>query len=153
MKHDTAHHYRSLLVMTLMSFAAMYFLMYSMVNSFGNVFMNVNNLYMAALMAAPMVVFELIVMQSMYADARLNAVFGAAAIFLGVLFFMLIRQQGAVGDRQFLRSMIPHHASAILMCNQAAIQDPEIKDLCGQIVSSQQREVDQMKARLHELGD
>jgi uncharacterized protein (DUF305 family) len=26
--------------------------------------------------------------------------------------------QGAVGDDQFLRSMIPHHSGAILMCEQ-----------------------------------
>ena len=47
--------------------------------------------------------------------------------------------------------MIPHHAGAILMCEQAAIEDAEIKDLCGAIVSSQQAEIDQMKAKLSEL--
>lgn len=139
--------------MTGLSFLAMYALMYAMVNAFSNVFVNVNNLYMAGLMAAPMVVFELLVMRSMYGDARLNALVGGAAIVIGVAFFTLIRQQGAVGDRQFLRSMIPHHASAILMCHQAAITDPEIKSLCGEIVSGQQREIDQMKAKLRELTD
>ena len=29
--------------------------------------------------------------------------------------WILIRQQAAITDRQFLRSMIPHHAGAILM--------------------------------------
>jgi uncharacterized protein (DUF305 family) len=47
--------------------------------------------------------------------------------------------------------MIPHHAGAILMCEEAPIRDPEIKELCGAIVSSQRSEIDQMKAKLAEL--
>jgi uncharacterized protein (DUF305 family) len=35
----------------------------------------------------------------------------------------------AVGDKQFLRSMIPHHAGAILMCEKASIKDAEIRAL------------------------
>ena len=54
--------------------------------------------------------------------------------------------------RHFLRSMIPHHAGAILMCEQAPIQDAEIRQLCQTIISSQQQEIDQMKAKLAELG-
>jgi uncharacterized protein (DUF305 family) len=48
--------------------------------------------------------------------------------------------------------MIPHHAGAILMCEEAPIQDPEIKQLSGAIVSSQQSEIDQMRAKLAELA-
>jgi uncharacterized protein (DUF305 family) len=47
--------------------------------------------------------------------------------------------------------MIPHHAGAILMCEQAPIQDAEIKTLCQSIIASQQDEIDQMKAKLQEL--
>ena len=49
--------------------------------------------------------------------------------------------------------MIPHHAGAILMCENANIQDPEIKKLCEEIVASQQREIAQMKAKLIELEE
>ena len=62
-----------------------------------------------------------------------------------------IRQQAAIGDKSFLTSMIPHHAGAILMCERAPIQDAEIKKLCGEIISSQQREIDQMKSMLARL--
>ena len=103
---------------------------------------------MAGLMAAPMVVIELVVMRAMYHDAKLNAVLIGASVVAGVLLFVLIRQQTAVGDRQFLRSMIPHHSGAILMCREATIQDPEIRTLCGAIISSQQQEIDQMNALL-----
>jgi uncharacterized protein (DUF305 family) len=47
--------------------------------------------------------------------------------------------------------MIPHHAGAILMCERAPIQDAEIKQLCGEIISSQQKEIDQMKSMLARL--
>jgi hypothetical protein len=47
--------------------------------------------------------------------------------------------------------LIPHHAGAILMCEQASLQDTEIKELCQTIISSQQAEIDQMKATLSEL--
>ena len=37
------------------------------------------------------------------------------------------------------------------MCEQAAIEDPDIKELCGSILSSQQEQIDAMKAKLLEL--
>jgi len=49
--------------------------------------------------------------------------------------------------------MIPHHASAILMCEQSPIRDPEIKALCGSILSNQQAEIDQIKAKLDKLKE
>jgi len=34
---------------------------------------------------------------------------------IGLIFFTLVRQQAAITDKQFLKSMIPHHGAAILM--------------------------------------
>lgn len=143
--------YRSLLVMAVLSFISMYILMYAMVNTIGNVFNNFNQFYMAGMMTAPMILIELFLMRSMYQDKRRNLIIIAVSIIAGLAFFFLIRQQTAISDKQFLRSMIPHHAGAILMCEQASIQDTEIKALCGTIISSQQAEIDQMKAKLLEL--
>lgn len=50
-----------------------------------------------------------------------------------------------VQDKQFLRSMIPHPSSAILMCERASISDPEIIALCGDIVKAQKKEIAQMR--------
>lgn len=47
--------------------------------------------------------------------------------------------------------MIPHHAGTILMCEEANIQDPEIKKLCETIRLSQEQEISQMKAKLKEF--
>ena len=151
--HMGKSHYKHLGMMTAFSFIAMYILMYAMVNEFSNAYMNFNQVYMAALMAAPMVLIELGVMRSMYDDKRLNALIAGVAVVAAVLFFVFIRQQTAIGDRQFLRSMIPHHAAAILMCQQVSIRDAEIRALCGNIVSSQQAEIDQMKNMLRTTGE
>ena len=145
------NHYRHLTIMAVLSFISMYILMYAMVNSISNVYNNFNQFYMAGLMTAPMVLIELLVMGAMYHDRRLNSFIIAGSIIVGLVFFLLIRQQGAVKDKQFLRSMIPHHAGAILMCQQAPIQDSEIKQLYQTIILSQQAEIDQMKAKLAEL--
>ena len=84
-------------------------------------------------------------------NKKLNLVIlGFSSVAL-IAFYMLIRQQTGVSDRQFLRSMIPHHSGAILMCEKADIQDPEIKKLCEEIIASQQREIEQMKTKLDEL--
>jgi hypothetical protein len=141
----THNAYTRLLTMTLLSFISMYVLMYAMVDRFWNVFNSLNQVYMAGLMTAPMVLIELLLMRDMYQNKRLNAgilVAGAVAL---VGFFVLIREQIGISDKQFLRSMIPHHAGAILMCEKAPIEGAQLKELCKSIIVSQQREIDQMK--------
>src|SRR5918996_562215 len=134
-------HYIRLGAMAILSFIAMFVLMYSMVDVFANVFVNLNQFYMAALMAAPMVLIELALMSAMYPNKKWNVVIGAISAVALILFWFCIRQQVAISDKQFLRSMIPHHAGAILMCEKASMHDPEIKQLCHEIISSQRREI------------
>ena len=145
------NHYGRLLIMTVLSFVSMYALMYAMVDTFANVYPNFNQFYMAGLMTSPMVLIELVLMRSMYKDKKANIVIIAASIAALSAFFLMIRQQTLVADTQFLKSMIPHHAAAILMCKEAPIKDAEIKELCRTIISSQQKEIDQMKAKLRAL--
>jgi len=102
-------------------------------------------------MTGPMVIIELIVMRSMYKDARRNALIIAATVIAVLLFFLCSLLQNAISDKQFLRSRIPHHAGAILMCEHASLQDAEIEELCQNIIASQQAEIDQRKAKLLEL--
>jgi uncharacterized protein (DUF305 family) len=127
--------------------------MYAMVNTFANVIPNVNQFYMAGLMTVPMIFIEMALMGSMYMDKKLNTIIIGVSSILLIAFFVFIRQQSAVSDKQFLKSMIPHHASAILMCEKANLQDPEIKGLCQSIISGQQAEIDQMKAKLQEVDN
>lgn len=143
--------YNKLLLMTVLSFIAMYLFMYSMINSVSNFYNNLNQFYMAGLMAMPMVIFEVIIMNSMYMNKKKNAVIIAVNSVILIAFFLFIRLQTAVTDREFLKGMIPHHAAAILMSEKAPSQDPEIKKLQQEIISSQQAEIAQMKAILERL--
>ncbi|WP_298152311.1 DUF305 domain-containing protein [Flavobacterium sp.] len=143
--------YYKFALMIILSFIAMYILMYAMVDSFSNVFPNVNQFYMAGLMTMPMVILELAIMGGMYMKKKLNMALMAIGLILGIGFFFGIRQQTGVGDRQFLRSMIPHHGAAILMVEKAKLTDPEIKQLAQEIITAQEAEIAQMKAKLEEI--
>jgi hypothetical protein len=68
------NHYPLLLNMALLSYGAMYVLMYAMVDSIGNVYANINQAYMTGFMAAPMVFIELLVMRGMYHDRKWSAI-------------------------------------------------------------------------------
>jgi uncharacterized protein (DUF305 family) len=144
-------HYLYLLIMTVLMFIAMYVLMYAMVDRIENVYPNVNQIYMAGLMTAPMVLIELAIMRAMYQNRTLNIAIAAVGLLAFAGFWFGIREQVAVGDVQFLKSMIPHHAGAILMCEEASIMDNEVTQLCQQIIQSQQAEISKMKAMLSRL--
>ncbi|MEO7470325.1 MAG: DUF305 domain-containing protein [Sphingobium limneticum] len=140
--------YASLAVQTIVGGAVMYLVMFVMIDGLGSFYNNLNMFYMTLMMVAPMVVLMIVAMRHMFPSRGLNAALlaGSIAIFLGS--FALIRTQTTVGDRQFLRSMIPHHSGAILMCREASLSDPEVKALCDGIIRSQRQEIDQMKAIL-----
>jgi hypothetical protein len=65
-EHGDQNHYLRLVGMIVLSFISMYVLMYSMAHSFGDVYNSLNQVYMAGLMTAPMVIIELWLMSSMY---------------------------------------------------------------------------------------
>jgi hypothetical protein len=150
MDHTPA--YGRLFLMFALHMVAMYALMYAMVDTFANVHPNHNQLYMAALMAAPMLVLELLLMGSMYPNKKLNAGIMVLGVLLLAGSFVFIREQTAIADEQFLKSMIPHHAGAILMCEKAHLEDSEIRELCAGILKGQQEEIDWMGAKLREMN-
>ena len=142
--------YRSLALQTLIGGVIMYLVMFVMIDRLSSFYNNLNMLYMTLMMVAPMVVLMIVAMPDMFPSKRLNAIWLAVSVaaFLGS--FALIRTQTTIGDTAFLRSMIPHHSGAILMCEQATLSDPEIKTLCEAIIVSQKAEIGQMKAMLGE---
>ena len=143
--------YNRLIIMTVVSFIAMYVLMYAMVNNIANAIPNINQFYMAGLMTAAMVIIEVVLMGAMYMNKKLNAIIITASSIILIAFFLFIQQQTAVSDKQFLKGMIPHHAAAILMSEQSNTKDREIKKLQNDIISSQKKEIEQMKAKLKQL--
>lgn len=102
-------------------------------------------------MTVPMLIIEILLMKSMYENKKAVLTIFITSIIILLTFFLFIRKQTAISDKEFLRSMIPHHGGAILMCREAEIMDSEIKKLCQQIITSQQQEIDQMKDILDRL--
>ena len=147
-------HYTMLAFNLAISLIIMYLAMFAMIWSSDEFFNNTNMLYMALVMWAPMGILMLLMMPMMYPNKQLNMVlFGSFALVL-ILSFWAIRDQALVGDRQFVRAMIPHHSGAITMCNRASLRDQEIRDICFKpngIVESQKREIAQMEAILERL--
>lgn len=133
------------------SFVVMYAIMFSMVDRWDNVYLNLSNVYMTGLMAGSMLPIMLVTMPGMFKNRRWNAgLWAGSAAILG-LCWGLLRAEAGVGDRQFIRAMISHHAAAIQMCNESSLSDPEVLRLCRDIVSSQEREIAEMKGLLDKL--
>jgi hypothetical protein len=152
MEHPQGHamkgSYAALSVELLVDFVIMYFVMYTMIAVLDHLYLNINNAYMTLMMVAPMAIVMLVTMRSMYRSTRMNVAVVLLAALVFIASFAAMRSQAAVGDSQFLRSMIPHHSGAILMCEQASLTDREIIDLCDNIIRSQTDEIAQMQAIL-----
>lgn len=143
--------YVSLALQTVVGGVIMYLVMFVMIDGLSSFYNNLNMFYMTLMMVAPMVVLMILAMRHMFPSKGVNAALLAGSIAVFLASFALIRTQTTIGDRQFLRSMIPHHSGAILMCREASIRDPEIRTLCDGIIRSQQQEIDQMKAILERM--
>ena len=124
----------------------MYLVMFSMIDGRGDFRHNLNTFYMALAMVAPMGILMLATMRGMYANRRLNLALHAGLAVLFVAAFAATRTQAAIGDRQFIASMIPHHSGAILMCREAGLADEELARLCDAIAKAQRDEIRQMEA-------
>lgn len=143
--------YRDLALMAALHFPIMYAVMYTMVYTWDEVFLNLSTVYMAGMMVAPMVILMPLTMRMMYPEKRLNLLVYLVSGVLFLILLLFMRQQTLIGDRQFLRSMIPHHSGAVLMCEKSKIQDAEIKALCEEIITSQKSEIKQMKKILDRM--
>lgn len=154
LRHSTTKHespYKNLISMGVLHVPIMYLIMFSMVDTRNDIYQNLNTFYMALMMAAPMVAVMPFMMKKMYSDTRKNLLvaLGSTLVLAGA--FFAIRYQTAVGDTQFIRSMVPHHSGAILMCREANLKDLELKDLCDKISAGQRLEIEQMNKILKRL--
>tara|TARA_B100001167_G_C16513917_1_gene186936 strand:- start:65 stop:514 length:450 start_codon:yes stop_codon:yes gene_type:complete len=144
--------YKKLLTTVGIHFIIMYCLSYVVIDSITDAyFFSTRPLYMALVMVPPMIILMLYVMRSMYPNKKLNTILYIASSALFVFAFIAIRTQLFVGNEMFLKSMIPHHSGAITVCQESSITDPEIIQLCDDIVSAQKEEITQMKEILQRL--
>lgn len=143
--------YGNLLGASAIHFVIMYAVMYTMVANLSDVFINLNNVYMTGMMLAPMTLLMILSMRKMYPNKKLNYAIAITVVVLFGTLYAFMRNQTFVDDKEFIRSMIPHHSGAILMCSESKINDPELKNLCAQIIEGQRNEIDQMKKILSRL--
>lgn len=151
-KHSSAM-YKRFIIMAVAMFVAMYFLMYAMIDGLDNLIPNINNLYMTLLMVSAMLVIELWIMKGMYQNKKINLAIIIASLVIGIFSWFGIREQINVGDKQFVKGMIPHHAAAVLMSEKAKLTDPELIELQKNILETQAKEIEFMKQKLNEFNN
>lgn len=144
-------HYPKFMMMLGISFLIMYTVMFMNVDSIDHVYISLTRAYMSLLMVSAMALLMLGMMPMMYPDKRMNALIITASlsVFIGTL--ALLRTQTFVGDRQWMKAMIPHHSSAILTSKNATLRDPEAKQLSVEIIRAQEEEIAKMKRLLDKL--
>ena len=145
---ETAHGrpYLMFWINMILGLAVMYAVMFTMIDGWHDFRNNLNMLYMAVTMWAPMGIFMLATMPGMFPDRKMNIALYVLFAVLTAGSFWATRAQAAIDDRQFIASMIPHHSGAILMCREAKLADPELKTLCEAIIGAQREEIDQMES-------
>ncbi len=144
--------YRKFALMILVSFFTMYIVMFLNADKFDHVYMSLMRIYMTILMICPMAITMLLFMKGMYKNQKINAGILAGSILVFAFTFYFVRTQAFIGDKQWMRAMIPHHSSAILTSSEADLSDPEVKELADEIIKAQEKEIALMK-RLLEKSD
>ena len=133
------------------STAVMLGLMYLNTYALDHVFWSQTRFWMALVMGATMAIVMLAFMLHMYRNRMANAAIfmGAAVVLAGSLY--MVRSQATVSDVSWMKAMIPHHSIAILTSERATLRDPRVRELAGEIIEAQRREIDEMKALIEEL--
>ena len=137
-------------VMILVSTVVMFGMMYLNVFQWDHIFYQ-TRLFMALMMGAVMAMIMLLFMWKMYENKKWNLAILAVSVlvFCGSLF--MVRSQTAVDDVKWMKAMIPHHSIAILTSTNAAIKDPEVKELADDIIQTQKEEIEKMKEMIERL--
>jgi uncharacterized protein (DUF305 family) len=144
--------YRKFMVMLLISFFIMYIVMFLNMDKLSHYHTSATRIYMAILMVAPMAVVMMLMMGKMYPNKKMNTGIILAAIIIFILVLTGLRTQTPIGDVQYMKAMIPHHSSAIMVSKHANIKDPEVKKLSEQIIQSQEKEIAEMEAMMDRLS-
>lgn len=133
------------------SFVIMYGVMFLNVDIFEHVMLSTTRTYMTFLMIAPMAIVMMLFMWGMYEKKGRNyAIMGIAAVTF-VLCLVGLRQQTFIADVEWMKAMIPHHSSAIMVSQKAHLKDPEAIKLAEEIIEAQKREIAEMQRMIYRL--
>ena len=143
--------YKPFFVILVLSFFTMYSVMFLNVDEASHIYLSLTRFYMSLLMVCPMAIIMLIMMRKMYSNKKLNGAIITVVSLVFIFSLVPLRTQAFVEDRNYIKAMIPHHSSAILTSKHVHISDPELRQLSEEIISSQEKEIAQMKAILERL--
>lgn len=133
------------------SFIIMYGVMFLNVDVPDHVMFSTTRTYMTLLMIAPMAISMLLFMWNMYKDKRANYIILGVSVIVFAGTLSMLRSQKLIADVQWMKAMIPHHSSAIMVSQKAHLKDPEAKQLAKDIIAAQKKEIAQMKEMIERL--
>ncbi len=145
------NNYLKLAIMMATSFVIMYAIMFANVDQLDHIMLSTTRTYMTILMIAPMTIMMLLFMRKMYAKKTLNYFLLTLTLVVGSSAYYMLREQILVDDVAYMKAMIPHHSSAIMVSEKAHFSDPETQQLAKDIIEAQKREIAQMKEIIQRL--
>ena len=150
---NTSSSYIRFGAMILTSMLVMFALMYFNTYAFEHVRWSETRFYMTFIMGGAMAIVMLGYMLGMYKNTKANiAIFaGSALMLLGALY--LVRSQTTVGDRSYMKAMIPHHSIAILTSERSNIEDVRVRELADGIIRAQRKEIKEMNWLISDIAE
>ena len=137
--------------MMVVSFIIMYAVMFLNADILEHVMLSNTRTYMTILMVAPMAVSMLLFMWKMYKNKTLNIILISCSVLLFLSTLFMLRNQSLIADVQWMKAMIPHHSSAIMVSQKANLKDPEVRKLAEEIIKAQKKEIAEMEAMIKRL--
>ncbi|SFB09430.1 DUF305 domain-containing protein [Algoriphagus aquimarinus] len=137
--------------MMAVSFVIMYAVMFLNADLFEHVMLSTTRTYMTILMIAPMAISMMLFMWGMYENKKANYMILASAVIIFIGTLTMLRNQTMIADVQWMKAMIPHHSSAIMVSQKAHLQDPEAQKLAQDIIEAQKKEIAQMNEMIKRL--
>ena len=131
----------------------MYWTMFAGTYEWSHIQFSQSRLFMALVMGGTMGLVMLAWMMGMYRDTRANLVVVGLSILLIAGGVILDRTQATVGDRSFMRAMIPHHSLAITRSERFNVDDARVCDLAVEISEAQRREILEMEWLINDIGE
>lgn len=129
----------------------MFVLMYQLVYAWDHALFSLTRFVGALVMGCVMTAVMLVFMWRMYRPDAAKIAVLTFAVIGGVALLAVNRSQALIGDRDFMKAMIPHHSIAINNARKADIRDPRVRYLADRITRDQVKEIAEMKMLIQDI--
>lgn len=133
------------------SMVVMYVVNYFTTYELSHVHWSSTRFFMLLVMGGAMAVVMLSFMRKMYLNRKLNLLIYSGSFLLAAIGLYLTRSQVTIGDKAWMKAMIPHHSIAILTSERAGLEDVRVKELSEKIIRAQRREIREMTWLLEDI--